>query len=306
MRIILVGQAAFAQKTLQRLREKGEEVVAVFCPPDAPGGKTDPARELAVALGIPVYQPRSYKDPEVRERFVSLGADLAILAFVTRIVPLEIINTPWLGTICFHPSLLPRHRGGSAINWTLINGERRTGVTIFWTDAGIDTGPILLQKEAEVSPDDTAATLYYDKLFPLGIEAIAEAVALIEEGRAPRVAQDEALATYEPLCRDEHAAIEWSRPLQKVYDLIRGCDPQPGAYTRWRGKKVRLYDCRARPGGRGRRPGEVIEVGPGGFSVAARGGVVVVGRVRPEGTEKKIAASDFAATEEVRAGETLG
>ena len=126
--------------------------MAVFCPPDAPGGKIDPVKQLALGLTIPVYQHKSLKAPEVQAEFADLKTDLAILAFVTRIVPLEVINTPRLGSICFHPSLLPKYRGGSAINWTLIKGETKTGITLFWTDAGIDTGPILLQKEVEISP----------------------------------------------------------------------------------------------------------------------------------------------------------
>src|SRR5262245_65657619 len=140
MRIILIGQAAFAEKSLEKLVTNGEEVVAVFCPPDAPGGKFDPVKQRALQLGIPVHQHKSLKGPEVREQFVSLQADLAILAFVTQIVPPSVFSVPRLGSICFHPSLLPKYRGRSAINWALIKGESKTGVSLFWVDEGIDTG----------------------------------------------------------------------------------------------------------------------------------------------------------------------
>src|SRR5262249_10742410 len=128
------------------------------------------------------------------------------------IVPETLTGLPRHGTLCFHPSLLPKYRGGSAIPWQLIKGETRTGVTVFWTDAGIDTGPILLQREAAVGPDDTAGTLYYQTLFPLGAQACVDAVALVREGRAPRTPQDDAHATYDPLLTDAHAEIDWSRP----------------------------------------------------------------------------------------------
>src|SRR5262245_57983922 len=131
MRIILVGQAAFAEKTLEKLVGKGEEVLAVFCPPDAPGGKFDPVKQRALQLSIPLHQHKTMKTPEVLDKFVSLNADLAILAFVTQIVPPPVFSAPRLGSICFHPSLLPKYRGRSAINWALIGGETKTGVSLF-------------------------------------------------------------------------------------------------------------------------------------------------------------------------------
>jgi methionyl-tRNA formyltransferase len=292
MRIILIGQAAFAEKSLDKLVSKGEEVVAVFCPPDAPGGKIDPVKQRALQLGIPVHQHKTLKGPEVREQFIALQPDLAILAFVTQIVPPSVFTVPRLGSICFHPSLLPKYRGGSAINWTLIRGETKTGISLFWVDEGIDTGPILLQKEALIDPDDTTGTLYFDKLFPLGVEAIGEAVDLIKAGNPPRIPQDESQANYDPLCRDEHARIDWSKPAQEVYNLIRGCDPQPGAHTTWQEKMVRLYDCRLRHDTSAAVPGQIIEIGDESISIAVPGGRIVAKRARGEGG--KIAAAEFA------------
>jgi methionyl-tRNA formyltransferase len=238
MRIILVGQAAFAEKTLEKLVGKGDEVAAVYCPPDSPSGKFDPVKQKAIQLGIPVRQHKSLKAPEVREEFLALNADLAILAFVTQIVPQQVFSVPKLGSICFHPSLLPKYRGASAINWALIKGETVTGLSLFWVDPGIDTGPVLLQKQVTVDPDDTTGSLYFNKIFPLGVEAIVEAVDLIKASNPPRIVQDESKATYDPPCRDEHATIDWSKPALEIYNLIRGCDPQPGAHTIWQGKMV--------------------------------------------------------------------
>src|SRR5437773_8023469 len=197
MRILLVGQAAFAEEVLRGLEAAGDTIAAVVCPPDA-GPKPDPVKAAALARGIPVHQYRSLKAPEAAAAFTAAHADLGVLAYVTQIVPEPLLRIPRLTSICFHPSLLPRYRGGSAIPWQLIRGETRTGVTVFWPDAGIDTDPILLQREAPVDPDDTAGTLYYRTLYPLGVETVLDAVALIREGRAPRIPQDESLASYDP------------------------------------------------------------------------------------------------------------
>jgi len=292
MRIILIGQAAFAEKSLDKLVSKGEEVLAVFCPPDAPGGRFDPVKQRALQLGIPVHQHKTMKSPEVLEKFAAMQADLAILAFVTQIVPPPVFSAPRLGSICFHPSLLPKYRGRSAINWALINGETKTGISLFWVDEGIDTGPVLLTKEVEVDPDDTTGTLYFNKLFPVGVEAIAEAVDLIKAGNPPRIVQDESLANYDPPCGDEHARIDWTKPAQEVYNRIRGCDPQPGAHTTWQGKMVRLYDCRLRSEMSTATPGQIVEIAGENICVAAPGGKIVVSKARGEGG--KVAAAEFA------------
>ncbi|MFI5394631.1 MAG: methionyl-tRNA formyltransferase [Candidatus Binatia bacterium] len=302
MRIILVGQAAFAEKVLDRLRQRQHHILAVCCPPDS-GERIDPVKARALAVGIPVRQHQSLKAPEVQREFADLGADLAVLAYVTQIVPRSIFETPRLGSICFHPSLLPRHRGGSAINWQVIQGETQTGVSVFWVDAGIDTGPILLQKTAVIRPNDTAGSLYYDTLFPLGVDAVIEAVELVAAGEAPRVAQNEDQATYDPLCRDEHAAVDWSRPATTLHDLIRGCDPQPGAHTTWNGIKLRLYDA-AIVRRHNLHPGVIDEISAEGWLIGTGDGGIRVKRIRAG--DKKVDAATFAVTHAVAAGTSLG
>src|SRR4029434_471833 len=285
MRIILIGQAAFAEKTLEKLLDKGEEILAVYCPPDIPGGKPDPVKQKALQLGIPVLQHKSFKAPEVREEFVALNADLPILAFVSYIVPPQVFSVPKLGSICFHPSLLPKYRGASAINWALIKGESVTGLTLFCVDTGIDTGSILLQKEVIVDPDDTTGSLYFNKIFPLGIEAISEAVDLINAGNATRSVQDESKASYDPPCRDEHAKIDWSKPAQEVYNLVRGCDPQPGAHTTWQGKMTRVFDARMQSGSNSTPAGQVTAIGAEEITIALHGGTLTAKRLRGEGAK---------------------
>jgi len=303
MRIVLIGQAAFGEKVLQALMKKGEEVVGVYAPPDIPG-KGNPLKELAVQLGIPTFQPEKMRAPEVYAEYIKLKPELNIMAFVTDILPESILNYPRLGTIQYHPSLLPKHRGGSAINWAIINGETKTGITIFWPDQGIDTGPILLQKEVEISPDDTMGSLYFDKLFPLGVEALVESVELIKKGIAPRIPQDESQATYEGLCTEQDAVINWLQPVTKIYNLIRGTNPRPGATTHFQGKQFKVFDSELLAGGVDNLPGEVADITEQGLVVAAINGAILVTRVQVEGSPK-IAAPEFAKQMGLKVGDKL-
>jgi methionyl-tRNA formyltransferase len=211
---------------------------------------------------------------------------------------------PRLGSICFHPSLLPKYRGASAINWALIKGETVTGLTLFWVDQGIDTGPVLLQKEVKIDPDDTTGSLYFNKIFPLGVDAIGEAVDLIKAGNPPRIVQDESKANYDPICRDEHAKIDWSKPAQEVYNLIRGCDPQPGAHTTYNGKMVRIFDARLQPGNSSAPAGQVTGIGTEEMIVALNSGTLTVKKARGEGA--KISAAAFAKQADLKVGDRLG
>jgi len=305
MRIVLIGQAAFGQKVLEALQNRGEQVVAVYVPPDKPGAKADPLKESAQQRGIPVFQPRRMRDPDVYDKFAELAPDLGVMAFVTDILPMSILSCPKLGTIQYHPSLLPKHRGRSAINWAIIKGDTRTGITILWPDAGIDTGPILLQKKADISPSDTVGSLYYDKLFPLGVEAIIESIELIYEGKAPNIPQDESQATYERPCTEKDAVIDWAEPISKVYNLIRGTNPLPGAITSLRGQKLKIFDCELVVGNVSAMPGEIIKSSEEGIIVAGKGGSLIIKRVQPQ-DQPKLSASEYVLLVGLRTRERLG
>lgn len=303
MRIVLFGQAAFAERVLDGLQVAGHEVAGVYAPPDQPGAKPDPFAARAAALGIPAHRHRSLKGADVASEVAAYGADLGVLAYVTQIVPQTVFDAPRLGSICFHPSLLPRYRGGSAIPWQIIKGETLTGVSVFWVDPGIDTGPILLQREAPIDPDDTAATLYYNTLFQLGVDTVIDAVGLVAAGSPPRVPQDESQATYDPLCRDEHAAIDWHRPVDEVYNLIRGCDPQPGAFVRHHGEPVRCHDAR-RVVVPAVAAGAIAAIEADGVTVGAVGGAIRIGRLRIG--PKKLPAADAAAQLGLKVSDRFG
>jgi len=289
MRYIINGQQAFGKSVLERMLERGDDVVAVFCAPDK-GSRSDPLKEFSLEKGLPVHQPATYKTDEARELVASYKPDLCVMAFVTLFVPEEILYLPKHGTIQYHPSLLPLHRGPSSINWPIVQGSTKSGLSIFWPDNGLDEGPILLQKECEITPDDTLGSMYFDKLFPMGVDAMIESINLVIAGKAPRVDQDHSKSTYESWFKKELAEIDWSKPVDKVYNLIRGANPAPGAWTTLAGKKIDVYDS-AKVDGSG-EAGIVTDVTDEGFVVAAKGGQILIKRIRPEGGGK-IAASEF-------------
>jgi methionyl-tRNA formyltransferase len=304
MRIVLIGQATFGADVLKGLVAKGRSVAGVFCPPDR-GGKVDPLKEAALVAGLPVFQPRHLKDQEAYDQMVSLNPDLAVLAFVTDIAPERLLTVPNLGAICYHPSILPKYRGSSAINWAVINGETRTGLTIFWVDTGIDTGDILLQKEVAVGPEETTGELYFNKLYPLGVEGMIEAVDLIAEGKAPHLPQDHSQATYDPPCDEKVAGLDWQKPGRAVFNFIRGCDPQPGATTTFKGEKVKLYNARFLEETHQAEPGEILAVTDKGLTVAVQGGAVLIPRFRTKELGK-VKAPDFIQARQPQVGERFG
>jgi len=302
MRIVIVGQGPFGEKVLEALVQKGEEIVGTFSPPDKRG---EGLKALAEKSGIPFFCPSLMKDPQVYDDYAKLKPELAILAFVTDIIPEKLLAVPSLGTICYHPSLLPRHRGASAINWAIIRGDTRTGLTVFWVDKGIDTGPILLQKALEIGPDETTGSLYFNKLFPMGIDAMVEAVELIKEGKAPKIPQDESEATYEPPCDDRVASVNFEKPVKAIYNLIRGCDPQPGAYTISKREKVRFYDAKLLSSSGEKSKGEIVSIQKEGLQIAAKGGIIQIGKLRVDKGEKT-GPIEFAKLVDVKIGDRFG
>lgn len=297
MRIVLFGQAAFGRDVLNALREAGEDVVAVSTP--RPGSRPDPLFEAAGEAGLPVIETPALRQDGPFEQYLALKPELLVFAFVTDIVRKRVLEAATHGAIQYHPSLLPLHRGRTAMNWPIIAGERTTGLTIFWVDEGIDTGPILLKREVELRPNDTVGTIYFDRLYPMGVEALVEATRMVREGTAPREAQDHTLGTYEAPCGPEHARIDWNHHGQVVFNLIRGCDPQPGASSVVRGIGVRLFDATFQPGAPSEAPGTVVSTVDSKAEIAAVGGTITVGRVQPD-DGRKVAASEV-----LQAGDVL-
>ena len=303
MRIVVNGMQAFGKAVVDKLVERGEEVIGVYGAEDKPDRRRDPINEAADAHGIPLFQLKSFKTDEALEHIKSLNADLCVMAYVIKFVPSTFLDVPTHGSIQYHPSLLPEHRGPSSINWPIIMGKKRTGLTIFWPDDGLDEGPILLQKEVDIGPDDTLGSIYFDKLFPMGVDAMMEAVDLVREGKAPKIVQDESKKTYESWCKKEDVEIDWSKPVQEIYNMIRGTNPQPGAWTTLKGDVVQIFDSRMSEGANG-APGEIIGIDGDGISVAGNGGAICVQRVRSG--KDKLTAGEFATQSGIKPGEKFG
>ena len=296
MRIVLVGQQAFGKAVLDAFLQRGDTVAGVFAAPEKPGARPDPLSAAAEERGIPVHRFARYSAPEAKEALAALDADLGVMAYVLIFAPPEFCAIPRCGMIQFHPSLLPLHRGPSSIPWAIIRGRSETGLSIFRPTPGLDEGPVILQKRVPIGPDDTAGSLYFDKIFPLGVQALVEAADLAVSGRATESTQDERMATYEGWVRDAESRINWANHVDFVYDLIRGCNPAPGAWTTCGDRKLYLFDAKkvvAPTFGavRGRKLGEVVAAGPDRLRIHAQGGFVEVSRVRLDGGPK-IAAGD--------------
>ncbi|XP_055353393.1 mitochondrial 10-formyltetrahydrofolate dehydrogenase-like [Paramacrobiotus metropolitanus] len=247
MKIAIIGQSLFGAEVYKTLRKNGHEIVGVFTVPDDAHGRADPLALAAAQDGTKVFKQKRWREKnqvlkEVFDNYKSLGAELNVLPFCSQFIPMDIIQYPKYQSIIYHPSLLPKHRGASSINWTLMHGDKKAGLTVFWADDGLDTGPILLQKECEVQENDTVDTLYNRFLFPEGIKAMYEAVQLIATSEhPPRVVQPEKGASYEPIVKKQDCEVNFDKTAWEIHNLIRGTDKVPGAWTKIDGKVITLY-----------------------------------------------------------------
>ena len=309
MKIAIVGQQDFGKAVLEAFLTRKDQVVGVFCAPEKPGARPDALKVAAQEKGVQVFQFQSLKSPEAHDALKKLGADIGIMAFVLQFAPQEFVKIPKHGTIQYHPSLLPLYRGPSSINWPIIRGDRKTGLTIFRPTDGLDEGPVVLQKETEIGPDDTLGTVYFDRLFPMGVKAMLEAADLVFSNKHKEVVQDESKATYEGWCRKAEARLNWANHVDFVYNTIRGCNPAPGAWTTLQGKELQIFDARKLPvrtfGAVKGKLGEVVEATEKSFQVTAQGGRIEVLRAKL-GDGKKVAAGELLAAGQIKPGALLG
>jgi methionyl-tRNA formyltransferase len=302
MRLIVMGQQAFGKDVLAKLLDAGkDEIVAVYCEPDK--DKADPIKEFALGQGIPVEQPQHFKDEATLARLKSFNADLMVMAFVNIFVPEAARDIPKQGSICFHPSLLPLHRGPSAVNWPIIMGREESGYSWFYPTDGLDEGDVLLQWQCPIEPDDTVIDLYFKKIYPSAVDSVLEVCELYRGGNPPHIIQDESQATYERRCTKKHAHIDWHKPVAQVYNLIRGTNPAPGAWTTHAGEELSVYDCAAVAGDG--VAGRVMDISEDGVAIQSVGGRILVKRVKPKGGAK-VTASEWAASCKLAVGDTLG
>jgi methionyl-tRNA formyltransferase len=309
MKIAIIGQQDFGKAVLEAFLARGDTVAGVFCAPEKEGGKPDPMKVAAMEKGLKVFQFASLKSPDATKAMADLGADIGIMAFVLQFAPQDFVNIPKHGTIQYHPSLLPKYRGPSSINWPIAKGEKKTGLTIFRPTDGLDEGPVILQKETDISDNDTLGTVYFDRLFPMGVKAMLEAADLVLAGKHKETVQDESQATYEGWFRANEAKVNWANHVDFIHNTIRGADPAPGAWTTIGGKKLQLFGSRKHPvrtfGAVKGKIGEIAEIGAESMRVTAQGGQIEVAKVKPE-EGKKVSPAEWAKSAGVAAGTILG
>ncbi len=297
MRIALIGSADFGKAVLDAFLDRGDEVVAVFCPPDNPKStKPEVLKEAAIARGLTPLQFASLKSAEAAQAMIDSKADICVMAYVLQFVPQELVKLPRHGTIQYHPSLLPKYRGPSAINWAIALGEEKTGLTIFRPSDGLDEGEVILQKEVAIGPDDTLGKIYFDHLFPLGVKALLEAADLVVANQHQEIVQDESQANYEGWFGADAAQIHWATHITQIYNLIRACNPAPGAWTKFGEQKVQIYDAHKHVAPtfasvKG-KPGEITQITLDSFFVACNGGQIEV--LKAKGAAGKVTGAELA------------
>jgi methionyl-tRNA formyltransferase len=304
MRIAIIGQQDFGKAALEAFLNRGDEVVAVFCAPEK--GRPDPLRVAAQERGLTVHQLPKLTDPAAQEAMRSARADIGVMAYVTQFAPQDFVSIPKFGTIQFHPSLLPLHRGASSMSWAIICGRTETGFSIFRPTDGLDEGPVILTRAVKIEAEDTLGSLYFGKVFPMGVAALVEVADMVVAGRAPALVQYEPDAGYEGIIRDAETRINWANHVDIIYNLIRGVNPAPGAWTTLDGRKLFLFECRKRIARtfsevKGKKLGEVVAVTEAGALIHGQGGFIEVQRVRWDGG-RKVAATEA----ELAVGTILG
>jgi methionyl-tRNA formyltransferase len=294
LRIAIFGQARFGREVSERIADAGHRVVGVYAPPE--GARPDPLAALADECGWKLFRYARFRRggvaiPELLDEYRNLDAELNVMPFTTVILPSEIVDHPTHGSLCFHPSLLPAFRGGAALAWQIILGAKESGVTVFRADDGIDEGPIAVQKRGvTITRSDTTASLYFDKLYPLGVEAMIEAVNAVANGTARFTPQAESGASFHGLVTDDIARIDWSRPADEIDRLIRGCTPGPGAIASYRGEIWRLFGSRLLERRFDQPAGTVLDTEGDELVIATGRGCIAVSKIqRSEGGKRNAA-----------------
>lgn len=306
MKVVFMGTPDFAVPSLKLLLEE-HQVLAVVTQPDRQKGrgkKTVPpvVKTVAEAAGVPVLQPEKIKT--CAEELKALGADLFVVVAFGQILPESVLAIPPLGCINIHGSLLPKLRGAAPIQWSIINGETKTGVTAMFMAKGMDTGDMILKKEMEINADDTYGSLS-ERMSHIGAQALRETLALLAAGKVAATPQNEADATYAPMISKDLEHLDWSAPASRLCALLRGLSPSPGAYTLYEGEKLKIWAMEPAACGMSGAPGQVLEIEKDGFSVQAGDGAVRITEVQGPGG-KRMPAAAYLRGHAIERGKILG
>jgi len=308
MRLVFLGTPAFAVPTLERLVAAGHQVLAVVTQPDRPSGRGQrpsppPVKEAAARMGLAVRQPERVRLPEAVEFLRALGAEAMVVVGYGQIIPQSVIDLAPLGIINVHASLLPKYRGAGPVQWAILNGETRTGVTTMRIDAGLDTGDMLMKTWTEIGPDENAVELGA-RLAAMGAALLVETLAGLAAGTIVPEKQDASQATYARLLKKEDGMVEWSEPAPAIHNRVRGLQPWPGAYTIFRGQTLHVWKSRLVPSHwPASGPGRISAVKP--LVVSCGSGALELLEVQLEG-RKRISAADFANGQHLTEDESLG
>ncbi|SCY85412.1 methionyl-tRNA formyltransferase [Alkaliphilus peptidifermentans] len=309
MRIIFMGTPEFAVPCLEALIEEKHEIIAVFTQPDKPKGRGNkitfpPIKEIALREEIPVFQPKTLKDTETLTAIKAMKPDIIVVVAYGQILTKEILEVPPFGCINVHSSLLPKYRGAAPINWVIINGEDRTGVTTMYMDIGLDTGDMILKEETPIGPEETAGELH-NRLSGLGADILIKTIDLIEVGGVEREQQNEEEATYAPIMNKELGQINWSKTAIEIKNLIRGTIPWPGAFTSYNGRVMKIFSSRVEETGVRYRPGEIIEVTKDEIHIGTSKDLLIIKEIQFSGS-KRMMVKDYLIGNEIIKGIIFG
>jgi methionyl-tRNA formyltransferase len=308
-KIVFMGTPGFAVPSLDILIRNDYPIVTVVTQPDRPKGRgripaPPPIKELAGKYGLPLVQPERLRTTEFTDYFSGIRPDLAVVVAFGQILPREILEIPKMGCINVHPSLLPKYRGAAPVNWALIRGEEKTGVTIMLMDEGMDTGDILTQEETMIEPMETFGKLN-DRLADMGARLLLKTIDMVASGNSTRRPQDASLATYAPRLKKEDGLIQWDAYVQQTVNLIRGLSPTPCAYTFFKGKMLKIFSAVGEEISPPESPGKIGTVAKKGLPVAAGNGYVYLQEIQLE-NKKRMSMPDFLRGFRIAPGDTLG
>lgn len=308
MKIVFMGTPEIAVPCLEKLIEENHEIVGVVTRTDKPKGRgkklaMPPVKEIAVKNDINVYQPKKARDKDFINEIRVLSPDLIIVVAYGQILPKEILEIPKYGCVNVHVSLLPKYRGSAPINWVIINGEEKTGVSTMYMDEGLDTGDIILQKEIDLNDEITAGELH-DKIMYMGADLLKDTVNMIESGNAPRAKQVDSESSYAPIMDKSLGKIDFSKSAKEIHNLVRGVNPWPSAYTNYDGETMKVWKTKITVEDSTKEPGTIIEVNKDGIKVCTKDKIILLEEIQMP-NKKRVLVGEYIKGNTIKTGVVL-
>ncbi|CEN91607.1 methionyl-tRNA formyltransferase [[Clostridium] sordellii] len=309
MKIVFMGTPEFAVPCLQKIIDEGHEVLAVVTQPDKPKGRgkklaMPPVKELALKYNIDVYQPLKAREESFVEKLKEINPELIVVVAFGQILPKSILDIPKFGCVNVHASLLPKYRGAAPLNWVIINGEEKTGVTTMYMDVGLDTGDMILKSEIPLDDEITAGELH-DKMMVQGAEVLKDTIDLISKGEAPREKQNDEETCYSPIMDKSLGNIDWSKSATDIHNLIRGVNPWPSAYTTYDKQTMKIWKTKVLDKLSEKTPGTILSVDKNGIEVSTGDKVLQISEIQMSG-KKRMIVSEYIKGNDISTGIVLG